>query len=85
VGMSPFPSDQAEMGGDSGRGLCAIIGGASSSLVGSGDSTLLDNWSSIEEAIQAGKGARRRLTMIPQKFSEWCIDDSGYHPMTREG
>jgi hypothetical protein len=23
--------------------------------------------------------------MIPQKFSEWCVDDSGYHPTTQEG
>jgi hypothetical protein len=23
--------------------------------------------------------------MIPQKFSEWCVDASGYHPMTKGG
>lgn len=40
---------------------------------------------SIEEGIRAGKGAQRRLTLIPQKISEWCMDSSGYHPTTRGG
>jgi hypothetical protein len=44
-----------------------------------------DKWPSIEESIQLGKGAQRRLMMIPQKFSEWCVDASGYHPTTRGG
>jgi hypothetical protein len=25
------------------------------------------------------------LTSIPQKFSDWCVVASGYHPTTREG
>lgn len=44
-----------------------------------------DNWPSIEEGIQLGKGAQRRLTMVPQKFSDWCVDASEYHPTTCEG
>ena len=25
------------------------------------------------------------MTLIPQKFSEWYVDASGYHPTTRGG
>lgn len=42
-------------------------------------------WPSIEEGNQAGKGAPRRLTMIPQKFNDWCVEASGYHPSTQGG
>lgn len=44
-----------------------------------------EDWPSLQEGIQAGKGAPRRLTLIPQKFSEWCVDASGYHPTTLGG
>lgn len=43
------------------------------------------DWPSIEERIHMGRGARKRLTLIPQKFSEWCVDLSGYHPTTHGG
>lgn len=58
-------------------------------MVGDGDASLESlhpgDWPSLEEGFQVGKGAQRRLTLIPQKFSEWCVDSSGYHPTTRGG
>ena len=54
-------------------------------LEGAMSSLQTEKWPSIGEGLRAGKGAQRRLTMIPQKFSEWCMDASGYCPTTKGG
>jgi hypothetical protein len=61
----------------------ALNGGSSSLSEHPGVPLHPVEWPSIEEGAQVGKGARRRLTLVPQKFSEWCVDASGYHPTTR--
>lgn len=73
--------------GDEGRGrkVTDIVEGRSSSSGKSGKVLQSSNWPSIGETFLVGKGAQRRLTMVPQKFSDWCVDASSYHPTTREG
>lgn len=40
-------------------------------------------WPSIEQGNRVAKGATRRLTLVPSRFSEWCVDSKGYHPTTK--
>jgi hypothetical protein len=70
--------------GDQGsrEGSNVVHGEGLSSSADTGDTLHHDKWPSIEESIQLGKGAQRRLMMITQKFSEWYVGASGYHPTT---
>lgn len=74
-------------------GSCAGSGERSSSALGSnisvhaGIGDLLPDpvWPSITESLTAGKGAPRRLMMIPQQFQDWQVDSTGYRPTTEGG
>lgn len=85
VGEFSLPAKHTERFEDSGGEGVHIQGAGPISSGKTGDPLYFSNWTSIGEGIQAGKGARRRLTMIPQKFSEWCVDSSRYHPTTQGG
>lgn len=45
----------------------------------------MEEWPEIGQGIQGIRGAPRRLTLVPQRFSGWCVDSSGYRPSTRGG
>ena len=68
--------------GSWGKSIIVHDGGSSTSEIPR-DNLSSGGWPTIREGIQSGMDAQRRLTLIPRKFSDWCKDASGYHPMTR--